>query len=535
MTVHRNDPCPCGSGRKYKKCCMRSGGPPGPAGSAPTALDAAKAHHAARRLDDAARGYEAILEREGDVFEALLGLGQIRLHAGEFAGAAALFERAVRAEPKQTDGYRNLAAERQQSGRVDEAIALLEEAMALDPADARSMYLAAICHQQMSRLEEAIELAERALGLDPGNADFETALARMERRAGALEQARTRLNSLTLRLPPSDPDRTSRAWTELGFVRQALGDHDAAFDAFRRAGEAQAATPEARAYDRTSLGPWMEASRAVFTAERLAALPVEEDEGPRLVFLVGFPRSGTTMLEQVLAAHPDVETTDEQPFLQEERKRLAGGTPVGLETVVDGLGPGERAAARTAYRQAVAAWNPAAADGRVLVDKLPLNIVEVGWINLLFPTARILLALRDPRDVCLSCFMQRFGLNAAMVNFLFWERTAAFYGEVMSFWRDMEPRLTVDVLPVRYEETVTDLEGQARRLLDFIGVEWVDDVLRFHEHAREREISTPSFTAVREQVHTRAIGRWHKYARHYEPIMEHLAPYIEAFGYEDGE
>jgi len=127
--------------------------------------------------------------------------------------------------------------------------------------------------------------------------------------------------------------------------------------------------------------------------------------------------------------------------------------------------------------------------------------------------------------------MQQFNLNDAMVHFLSLEDTAEFYEAVMGHWMEMRDRLTCDVLEVRYEDTVRDLESQARRLLEFLEAPWDDAVLRFHEVARERYINTPSYAAVTEKVHTRATERWRKYAEKVEPVTDRLRPFIHEFGY----
>ena len=171
-------------------------------------------------------------------------------------------------------------------------------------------------------------------------------------------------------------------------------------------------------------------------------------------------------------------------------------------------------------------------EDRLLLDKLPLNLVETGLINVLFPDAKIIVALRDPRDVCLSCFMQGFDLNIGMVNFLWWERTVELYANVMDLWLHVREMLTLPFIEVRYEDTVRDLEGQARRMLDFLGLEWDDRVIRFYEAARKKAILTPSFAAVTKPVHTGAIGRWRNYAGPVERVAGTLQPYIKAFGYD---
>ena len=135
--------------------------------------------------------------------------------------------------------------------------------------------------------------------------------------------------------------------------------------------------------------------------------------------------------------------------------------------------------------------------------------------------------------MCLSCFTQEFRLNAAMINFVTLEHTAEFYAAVMDWWLFVRERLTVDVIEMRYEDTVNDLEAQARRVLAFLDVPWRADVLAFHEHAAGRVISTPSFEAVAEPIHRRAVGRWRRYEPQMKPVLARLQPFVDAFGYGD--
>ncbi len=168
---------------------------------------------------------------------------------------------------------------------------------------------------------------------------------------------------------------------------------------------------------------------------------------------------------------------------------------------------------------------------KLVVDKDPLNIVEIALINVIFPEARVIVALRDPRDVCLSCFMQSFRLNAATINFRSIERTAEFYAEVMQLWLDLRHKLSLPFVEVRYEDLVDDTEGQTRRLIDLLGLPWHDDVRRFSEKSQGRFVSTPSDAAVREPVHRRAVERWRKYEKSLAPVAPTLQPFVDAFGY----
>ena len=180
---------------------------------------------------------------------------------------------------------------------------------------------------------------------------------------------------------------------------------------------------------------------------------------------------------------------------------------------------------------AVAAAVTGGLAGRRVVDKLPLNLVDAGLISLLFPDARIIVALRDPRDAVLSCFMQDFRLNDAMAAFLGRASTAGLYHAVMSLWLHYRTVLALPWMEYRYEDLVADFEGTVRDLLSFVGEPWDPVVLRYREAIPGRAISTPSYAAVTSPIHGQAVERWRRYADWLAPEAAVLAPYVAAFGY----
>jgi hypothetical protein len=149
----------------------------------------------------------------------------------------------------------------------------------------------------------------------------------------------------------------------------------------------------------------------------------------------------------------------------------------------------------------------------------------------IFPEAKFLIALRDPRDVCLSCFMQPLSPNPVSSAYLSLEGTVRQYLSVMGFWRTLLPRLRNPFLEVRYEQLVDDLEGTSRKVLEFLGIAWDDRVMRFDEHARTKQLRSPSYAEVSQPVTRRAVGRWQNYRRHLEPYVARLEPMMQALGY----
>jgi Flp pilus assembly protein TadD len=538
--ANRNDPCPCGSGKKFKNCCLRKGGaatvpkaPPQAVAGARELLRRAQAQQRSGRLGEAQRLYQQVLERQPREPAALFGLGQVLGRLGDPERGVTLLRRAVEQDPRSAEYHAHLASQLAQTRSPDEALRAATRAIALDRANVLAHYTVAMCHERANRIEEAIAAIERALQLAPHDANARIIRAVLARRRGDLDDARTRLESVVSTETRSD----YMAWAlkELGNVLDRLGEYDAAFAALERSGAERARTAEAQRLDRDDQHRLITSYRTGLTSQLLSRWRREdlEDDFPAPAFLVGFPRSGTTMTEQIMAAHPGVVTASEEPLVPAVKAALVrasgGGTyPAMLEQIE----PGRITALRSLYWERAEAVAGRSLKGAVFVDKLPLHLIDIGLINVIFPEARVIVALRDPRDVCLSCLMQWFRLNVAMIHFLTLSGTAALYADVMGLWLDLRERLTLRFIQVRYEDTVTDLEGQARRILDLLGVEWNDSVLEFHRRAADASIFTPSYHAVVQKVHTRAVARWRSYARHFEPVQPILRPFVETFGYE---
>ena len=172
-----------------------------------------------------------------------------------------------------------------------------------------------------------------------------------------------------------------------------------------------------------------------------------------------------------------------------------------------------------------------ALDGATVVDKFPLNVVVLPLIKRVFPKAKIIFALRDPRDVVLSCFQQRFTINAAMAQLLELERAGAYYDQVMSLFELCRARLGLDVHQVRYEDVVADLESVARELCAFLGVGFEPEMLEYRATALKRNIATPSARQVIEPLYNRSIERWRRYAEELKPVLPVLAPWAARYGY----
>ncbi|WP_369937096.1 tetratricopeptide repeat-containing sulfotransferase family protein [Xanthomonas tesorieronis] len=272
---------------------------------------------------------------------------------------------------------------------------------------------------------------------------------------------------------------------------------------------------------------WLEQTQACYAGTRDAA-PTSSTSP---VFIVGFPRSGTTMLEQMLDAHPNYASMDERAILQNcidwmeaQGKRY----PYDLGT----LDEAQVEAMRQVYWSEIAKVI-ALAPGQQLVDKNPLNMLRLPMIVRLFPNAKIILALRHPCDVLLSCYMQNFRSPAFMVLCSSLERLAKSYVNAMRFWIHHQALLQPDLLILKYEETVADFPAQVQRIGGFLGIAQPEFLAGFSQHAaRKGYISTPSYSQVVEPVNRRAVDRWHAYAPWLAGALPILQPVAAHWGYD---
>ncbi|MDB5985530.1 MAG: hypothetical protein JWR16_583 [Nevskia sp.] len=247
------------------------------------------------------------------------------------------------------------------------------------------------------------------------------------------------------------------------------------------------------------------------------------------IFIVGFPRSGTTLLDQLLDAHPDLQVMEEKPALEAVVAEVGRARKIHLDALLRS-GPDDLDALRARYWKTVAR-HVQRRPGTRLVDKYPFNLARLHVAMCLFPNAQWIFAIRHPCDVVLSCFMQNLRHTEATQGFWSLEQTAGVYARYVDLWLQQRERLRPDCIDIRYEDLVDDVESNARRLLTFLGVGWNDAVMRYHEHAKTRRINTPSYNQVVQPIYRRAVGRWRHYQRWFGSAEARLAPLVSMLGY----
>jgi tetratricopeptide (TPR) repeat protein len=490
----------------------------------------ARHHLAADEPAPALEAFERVLALDASLPEAHFGRGRCLEALNKPGQAETAYRQAIALHAGYAEALRRLGALLMRTNRASEAAEIFRRGHELHPSDPRFAASLAKVLEALNDLEGAEAAAKQALSLEPNSSTAQFVLARLDFRHDRFADAGERLRAM-LADPLSDAARTE-ALFELGLVLDQLGESADAFAAFTEANAMRSRSEAARRFDGNRFLARVEANRAWFTRERLQALaaraPAAEEAAP--VFFVGFPRSGTTLMERALEAHPRIVTTNERSPLARVLKSVLseGGHPAVLENW-----PEERLSEARARFWSEADSIVGPRDGRILVDKLPLNIVDLGFANVLFPEARVVVALRDPRDVCLSCFMQFFRLNDPMANFLELDRTARTYAAVMNLWLSYRAMLTLPWHEYRYEDLVDDFEGVVRGVLEFMDLAWHDDVTRFRELTAQQARATPSYRQVTRDLYKGAVGRWHAYHEELAPVLPVLAPIVAEFGYSE--
>ena len=429
------------------------------------------------------------------------------------------------------DGWRNLGALEIGAQRPAAAIAAYRSAVQLDPCDGDAHAQLAHLLETQHDLDGAKLHAAAALQGDDANAIARVALARALLREKDYAGAEAAALPLAQSESASHNDR-SLAWGVIGDARDLAGDAAGAFAAFTAANQLRLLDHRLM---RDATGHLYHPAGVQAMTQFLASADVgawrrtAPSAWPSPIFLVGFPRSGTTLLDQILSSHSRMACLEEKEHLSNAFAAVFT-TPDKLNAM-GALSDNEVEIVRARYWHAVRGDVDVPHDG-VLIDKLPLNIVVLPMIRAVFPDAKIIFALRDPRDAVLSCFQHRFGMNVAMAQFLELERAAAYYDLVMRLMLLCREKLRLPVHQVRYEDVVSDLEQEARRLTAFLELPFEPAMLDYRRTALGREIATPSLRQVVQPLYTRSIGRWRRYAEHLAPVLPVLDSWAARFGYE---
>jgi tetratricopeptide (TPR) repeat protein len=459
----------------------------------------------------------------------------LNLHRLERHGAAlAQFDLVVEAAPAFAGAHSARGGALEALGRLKEAEAAFLRSIDLQPENLGALAGLTNLMSRRGAHAEARALATQVLAAQPNYPDAVNALAAADLAEGDAPAAERRLEALI-----ADPKLSPQ---HLALAQGLLGD----------VLDAQDRVPEAfTAYATCNMGLWRTYAKAYGgkpsalefaqeMVERLTEIPPDawrttgeplSDGVKGHVFLLGFPRSGTTLLEQVLASHPDVEALEERETLSDALRAFLA-RPDDLDRLAQAQ-DGDLARLRAAYWRRVRDEG-ARPEGKVFVDKHPLNTLKLPLIAKLFPQARILFARRDPRDVVLSCYRRRFAMSGSAYQLLTLPGAAAYYDAAMQIAERLEPVLGVKTHVVRHESLIADFDGVVGAVCGFLGLGWTDALRDFSTRIQERGVATPSGAQLAGGLSAEGVGQWRRYRQQMAPALPRLAPWVQRFGYDPG-
>lgn len=500
-------------------------------------------------LDAAESAYLKVLGLEQNFSGAMAGLGRLYTQTGRLGEGEAWLRKALKIEPDKADILVSLGSVLALQGNQGEALPILQKAVLLDPESYQANYSLGNLLTTLGKYDDAIKYYRNACELQPGDEFAMGALAGILERRGEFEEAYRLLKpfvdagstSAGIAFPFAELakhfgqdedairvlDRTLAGDTldqktrtdihfRLGKLLDAAESYDQAFKHYQMANElsrrVNAQIADADAIDRQAerIAQQIEVCGKAFWQ----ALPRAGNDSARPVFVVGMPRSGTTLTEQILASHPDIQGAGELSGIEMIARSFhskSAGYPECLRDIpVQVL---NQAANRHLQHLATLSRN-----ATQVVDKYPHNFMHLGLISILFPKAHIIHIARDPRDTCLSIYFQIFAPQHAYSNDLTrLGRHYRTYEKLMQYWNEV---LEIPILNIQYEALVADPERTVRSLVDFCGLPWDDRCMKFHE--TKRDVNTPSYDQVRQPLYMKSVGRWKHYRNHIKELVDAL-------------
>lgn len=460
----------------------------------------AATYRALGRETDSWKILEKAVALRPETSEGLCELAGICRKLQRYAQAVECYQRALAIDPRSASAFRGIGRVRYLEHRFEEARKALSTALELEPENVANYTAMGLSYQTEGRFDEAIKWQSKAIARQPDNAEAHYALAMMH--ASADRRERIRALEVALSMSSLAHDESAILHFSLGKLLDDEGEYDLAFSHFKAGNEVR---KTGHGFSSNEEPAFVDRSIAAYQRELFAEFRDVGNDSMRPVFVVGMMRSGTTLVEQILASHPQIRGHGELEGIRWIAQSL-GGQALDDDTI------------RRLAAQYLEGLERDAGDSIRSVDKMPHNFRFLGLITLLFPRAKLIHCVRDPRDTCLSCYFHDFGIRNTFTRDL--EELGRFYRtyrRLMAHWHAVLP---VPILDVAYEELVLNPELWSRKIIEFVGVPWDVRCLDFHKI--DRPVVTSSFWQVRQPIYASSIGRWRHYEKHLGPLLSVL-------------
>ena len=482
----------------------------------------------------AVTAYQKALQINPQNTEAHINLGNVYEVLGDHKKAISCYQKALQINPQFAEAHYNLGVVYKESEDYQKAVCCYEKALQINPQLVESHYNLMKIFEQTNNMQElkvSIKNAKSQLTDNPIINIFE---AHILNRDNKYLEAKVLLESINIEeVQAISPNEKFKYYELLSKICDQLNDTKKAFKYYLIVNEYDSKKIINQRYKKEIILQKIGDYKNYFTHTNIKkwnniCVPVDRSTP---VFLIGFPRTGTTLLDTILRSHPGIVVLEEKPAVA----KTIGLFPELSNRELDFLNrikENDLINLRKIYFEELDLHLDDIDREKIIIDKLPLNILDVGLLHRIFPESKFIFAQRHPCDCVLSCFMNRFAINDAMASFYTLSDAAHLYNEVMTLWKQYVNVLPLHFKTVKYERVVEALEVSIKPLLSFLGLEWNKAMLDFNQTALNRtKINTPSYNQVIKPLYKQAIGRWKRYEEEMREVLPKLEPWIKEFDY----
>ena len=488
-----------------------------------------------QKADDSAlavKSFEKVLKVKPGSAAMYVNLGIALTKQGETKKAIANFKKALAIKPDNAAAYYNMGKALKDQGKLEEAIEAYNKALAIKPDYAEAWSIGAEALEEWNKLQELGLWLQRAFQiLETVPSDISFMKAKLLWRNKDTQEAIKLISNIDVET--ITPTRQQDYLNLKAKCYEASKDYDLAYDCFENMNSLVTKSNDYLECNPEGYFQNIKETLASLKSNSLENPANNVTEQPDLVpvFLVGFPRSGTTLLDTILRSHSSIDVVEEQPLVSSAKALVEKS---GYSEIAQALPKDVISGARKAYNTELDKHREPSVDKSVLIDKLPLNLLQIPLIQQLYPEAKFILALRHPLDTILSCWMQNFKLNSAMANMVDLDRIVEFYCVAMETFKVCRAGYNLNVHQIKYEDLIEDLGGETSALLKFLDLDWEAQMENYQETALNRgRIHTPSYSQVVQPIYKDAKYRWLNYEKHLRQYITQVEPWIDEFCYSD--
>ena len=527
-------------------------------------FDSAVQNHQKNLFKIAENLYKEILKINPNHFGSIFYLGTLLVQTQRFELAKSLLYKATQINPNYAAAHNNLGATLKELGEYQNAINCCQKAIKINPNYADAHYNLGLVFKELGEFKKAINCFKKAIQIRPSYIIAHQNLMEVFEKTNQERELKSAISNAQtvikdnpiiklyegillsrnekfveakncLKLISFETKEIKNEILRVSTLAKCydrIGNTDKAFNYFKKANLLTQST-KIKNFDKNKYLQEIKIRSEFFKKSNIKKWPTlkQPDNEPSPIFLIGFPRSGTTFLDTILRSHPLIEVIEEQ-FMVEQLINSLNQLPNGGLKDLKEIENEQIIKIRKTYFESLESQIQNKNNTKLYIDKLPLNIIHVGEIVRIFPNAKFIVSLRHPCDCVLSCFMQDFELNDAMANFLNLDDAAHLYDAVMNLWTQYTSIFSINYHEVKYENLIENFEPTVRSILNFLELSWDDAVLNYLITAKKRDrITTPSYYQVTKPIYSYAIGRWQRYKKQTSNIYPILEGWIKKFNY----